>query len=97
MPLPAKTCSARLLWASRAGGTTHDAPASIAIDQIATSDSSLAAHEWGGGASGCASASAPAMTVTSTPENWRRGMSLSQSIVKYGAAILLFAGKFSQI
>ena len=51
-PLPANTCSARLLRASRAGGTIHVAPDSIAIDQIATSASSLAAHECGGGASG---------------------------------------------
>src|SRR5262245_4328143 len=97
MPFPAKTCSARLLRASRAGGTTHDAPASIAIDQIATSASSLAAHEWGGGGSGGASSSALAMTVTVTPGYCRRGMSWSHSIVKYGAAILLFAGRFSQI
>ena len=91
-----------MVEASPAGGTSHDAPGSSAIDQMATSASGLAAHELGGGASGCSPSSAPAITVIVTvrplASRWTaRGMSWSQNIVKYGATSLSRPGRFSQI
>ena len=82
----------------RAGGSVHDAPRSSVMSQIASSASACAAHESGGGAGGFAPSSAPATTVISTPAAGRcRGTSLSQNIVKYGAANLDFAGRLTQI
>src|SRR5262245_4083483 len=95
---PEKKYSVRAVRAPFAGGTVHFAPGSSVISQIASSASGFAAHESGGGAGGCAPSSAPATSVTSTPAAGRtRGMSLSQSIVKYGAANFDFAGRLTQI
>ena len=88
----------RAVRASLTGGSVQDAPWSSVMSQIASSASGFAAHESGGGAGGSAPASAPAMTVTSTPAAGRcLGTSRSQNIVKYGAANLDLAGKFTQI
>jgi hypothetical protein len=72
----------RIVRRSRAAATVHEAPAFMAIDQIARSDSGSAPHECGGGGSGSTSPSVPAMTMTSTPGERCRGMSLAHSIVK---------------
>lgn len=90
------------MFASRAGGTIHDAPASSEIDQMASSDAESAAHEFGGGGSGMTPLIAPAMMVTTAArpaESVSRSLGIcgSHSIVKYGSTILDFAGRFSQI
>ena len=75
----------------------HDAPASRRSTQIATSASSRAAHEFGGGDAGLASPRLPATTVTLPPSNSTTGMSLAHNIVKYGSTILSVDGRLSQI
>src|SRR3954470_10654242 len=84
-----------LAW--RVSGIDHDPPASSRTIQIATSASSRAAHELGGGDGGLASPIAPATTVTLPPGNSTTGMSLAHNMVKYGSTILSSAGRFSQI
>src|SRR6185503_4132673 len=95
---PLKKYNVRTVRGSLAGGNVHSASASSVTSQMASSASGFAAQESGGGVGGCASASAPATTVISTPGAglWR-GTSRSQNIVKYGAANLLLAGRFTQI
>ena len=72
-------------------------------EHMAQQDSVRAAHEFGGGAGGMKSPSAPAITVISpatTPESLvitRRGISSSHSIVKYGSTALSARGRLSQI
>src|SRR5687767_1642700 len=84
---PEKKYTVRAVDAPSACGNVHEAPVSRVTNQIARSASWFAAHESGGGAGGCAPSSAPATIVTSTPAAGRcRGTSLSQNIVKYGAA-----------
>src|SRR3954447_25121363 len=81
----------------RVFGIDHDPPASSRTIQIATSASSRAAHELGGGDGGLASPIAPATTVTVPPGNSMTGISLAHNMVKYGSTILSVAGKLSQI
>src|SRR5688572_18545166 len=95
---PTKKYRVRAVQSPLAGGSVHFAPCSSVISQIARSASGFAAQESGGGLGGVASSRAPATTVTSIPGAGRaRGTSLSQNIVKYGAANLLLAGKLTQI
>jgi hypothetical protein len=61
-------------------------------DQIATSASSRAAHELGGGDAGLVSPIDPATTVTLPPGNSMTGNVARHSIVKYGSTILSAAG-----
>src|SRR4051795_2469375 len=81
----------------RVFGIVQDPPASSRTIQIASSASSRAAQEFGGGDGGLASPIAPATTVTLPPGNSMTGMSLAHNIVKYGSTILSAAGRFSQI
>ena len=100
---PLKKYSRRCVPASRAAGSVQRAPGCMVTVQIATSDSACAAQESGGDASGAAApASAPAITATSVlrpPSSacTSRGIRSAQSMVKCGWAILLRAGRFSQI
>ncbi len=109
---PWKKYSLRRDAALAEGGSVQRAPGSMRSVQIATSASACAAQESGGGASGSAASTAPlverwpsrrpAMTATSvtapSPLSKNRcGMSSAHSIVKCGSAILLRAGRFSQI
>src|SRR6476619_7327179 len=81
----------------RVGGIVHVPPASSRTTQIATSASSRAAHEFGGGDAGLVSPIDPATTVTLPPGNSMTGVSSTHSIVKYGSTILSEEGRFSQI
>ena len=90
-------------------GSVQRAPGSIRIVQIARSASGRDAHESGGGARGPPAPGAPstgpirpAMLATSlfrpsASVAVKLGTSSAQNIVKCGSAILLRAGRFSQI
>ena len=90
-----------------AAGSVQRAPGAIFSVQMATSASARAAHESGGGASGAALAGAARSAAGDAGDlgrarrrrRWRRGAGCprDQSIVKCGSAILLRAGRLSQI
>ncbi len=98
---PRKTYSARVTPGD-AGGRVQRAPGSRFSVQIATSASSLAAHESGGGAPGARPSRAPATVITSVTrpassvKRWT-GTPSRHSILKYGATILCACGRLSQI
>src|SRR5688572_20542822 len=83
-------------------GSSKRAPGDNTIDQMATSDSGLDAHESGGGAGAARPACEPATIVTETGRpasstRSSRGTWAFQNIEKNGLANLRLAGKFSQI